>query len=168
MKTLNLTLGLAVALALLPDPGGAQNPAAVAEGAKLYGQNCMRCHSARSPTERNDREWVTIVNHMRARANMRKSEAQAMVAYLQATNTPEAPSTATASTNPRQDETAAPSGSAAAAEEAAAPAGAGEEPGNVERKKAGPELVLVDLADSKLSPETRAAVERYLEALRNP
>lgn len=173
MKTLNLALGVAVALALLPDPGGAQDMAAVAEGAKLYGQNCVRCHSARSPTERTDREWVTIVNHMRARANMRKSEAQAMIAYLQATNLPETSGTATASASPTQDASPAPTGTTSAAEADASPATATvDEPlpgsGDVAGKEGPPLLVVVDLADPELAPDARAAVERYLEALRNP
>lgn len=90
MKTLLTALAAALALVLTPTEGEAQSAAAVAEGAKLYGQNCLRCHTARSPMERTDREWVTIVNHMRARANLTRSHARALTAFLQQTNAPEA------------------------------------------------------------------------------
>lgn len=66
----------------------AQNTSAIAEGARLWAANCTRCHNARSPAERTDRQWVTVVNHMRARANMTRAEAKAIVAYLQAVNLP--------------------------------------------------------------------------------
>ena len=39
--------------------------------------------------ERNDQDWKTIVTHMRVRANLSKSEARAIVAYIQMTNMPE-------------------------------------------------------------------------------
>lgn len=150
MKTLNLALGIAMSLALLPVTAAAQSPETVARGAQLYGQHCMRCHSARSAMERTDREWVTIVNHMRSRANLMKSDAQAMTVFLQAINAPEASGVATASAAGTPDPSAAPAGGAAVT---------GEEEG-------GPLLVLVDLGDPTLDPETRGAIQRYLELLR--
>ena len=67
-----------------------QDPAQIAAGAQIYANTCSRCHNARSGSERTDAEWVTIVGHMRARANMSKSSAAAVLAFLQATNVPEA------------------------------------------------------------------------------
>lgn len=67
----------------------AQDPSLIGKGATLWANNCTRCHNARSPMERNDRGWVTVVQHMRARANLTKSEARAITAYLQAVNRPE-------------------------------------------------------------------------------
>nr|NIP57507.1 cytochrome c [Gemmatimonadota bacterium]NIU30283.1 cytochrome c [Gemmatimonadota bacterium]NIW63354.1 hypothetical protein [Gemmatimonadota bacterium] len=55
MKTLLTALAASVALVLLPTEGEAQATEAIATGAKLYGQNCLRCHTARSPMERTDR-----------------------------------------------------------------------------------------------------------------
>lgn len=66
-----------------------RNAQKMAEGAQIYNANCMRCHNARSPTERNDREWATIVAHMRARGNLTRSEAEAVLVYLRASNRPE-------------------------------------------------------------------------------
>lgn len=141
MRILKLALGVTIGLGLLPVTALAQDAAAVAEGAQLYGQNCVRCHTARSPMERTDREWVTIVNHMRARANLRKSEAQAMIAFLQATNGMEAPGT------PARAEVRSVEG---------------------DREQTSLLLGISDLADPELSPELRRAVERYLlELLRD-
>ncbi len=58
----------------------------VADGAKIYGTMCGNCHNARSPLERSDRQWVTIANHMRARANLTGKEVRGVLAFLQATN----------------------------------------------------------------------------------
>jgi mono/diheme cytochrome c family protein len=58
----------------------------VQRGAEVYGATCGRCHTARSPLERLDREWVTIGNHMRVRANLTGPQTRAVLAFLQATN----------------------------------------------------------------------------------
>jgi mono/diheme cytochrome c family protein len=80
------------ALSVLVAPGLAgqeQDPTLVGEGAVIYSTNCARCHNARSSTERTDAQWRVIVAHMRVRANMTRSQAEAVLAYLQATNLPE-------------------------------------------------------------------------------
>jgi mono/diheme cytochrome c family protein len=66
-----------------------EDPALVARGAEVYSTTCGRCHNVRSGAERTDREWIAIIAHMRARANMTKSDAAAVLAFLQATNAPE-------------------------------------------------------------------------------
>ena len=68
----------------------AQERSAIAEGASLWANNCMRCHNARSPMERTDREWKTITSHMRIRANLTRTEARLITFYLQTLNIPEA------------------------------------------------------------------------------
>lgn len=71
-----------------PRTGAAQQApgTAVAEGARVYGATCGRCHNPRSPLERSDREWVVIVNHMRVRGNLTGGQARQVLAFLQATN----------------------------------------------------------------------------------
>ncbi len=75
---------------LVPSPMQAQEEKpGIAEGAVVFAANCSRCHNARSGTERTDEAWVPIVAHMRARANLTKREAQAVLVFLQGTNLPE-------------------------------------------------------------------------------
>ncbi len=109
-EALGWGVGLAVLL-LLPGVAAAQaNGGDVAEGARVYGDMCGRCHNPRSPLERTDRDWVTIANHMRVRANMSGKQLQDVLAFLQATNT-----------DPRER---APIGGGAAAEAGALGSGA--------------------------------------------
>ncbi len=70
----------------IPQAAAGQSSDAVAEGARVYGGMCGRCHNPRSPLERSDRDWVTIVNHMRIRANLTGQQVKAVLAFLQATN----------------------------------------------------------------------------------
>lgn len=85
MMTWTLALGM-----LLPAAAQAQqDPQLVGQGAQVYSNNCGRCHNARSSAERTDADWIPIVMHMRARANLTREEARAVLAYLQATNMPE-------------------------------------------------------------------------------
>ena len=70
----------------VPGPVPAETTNLVAEGAMLYAANCGRCHNMRSSTERTDAQWRVIVSHMRTRANLTRSEAEALRAFLQATN----------------------------------------------------------------------------------
>lgn len=58
----------------------------IGRGAQVYANQCGRCHNMRSSVERTDAQWRVIVSHMRIRANMTRSEAEAVLAFLQATN----------------------------------------------------------------------------------
>lgn len=80
---------LALAAALSSSLGAQQQTAqpSVQEGARVYGNMCGRCHNPRSPMERSDRDWVTISNHMRVRANLTGRQVRDVLAFLQATNT---------------------------------------------------------------------------------
>lgn len=85
MKRITSLLIVMIALSISGLAYG-QDPAEIAEGAKAWAKNCTRCHNARSPMERNDRDWATIAAHMRARANLTKTETRMIVAYLQMMN----------------------------------------------------------------------------------
>lgn len=92
MKRIATISVLVTALAALPSGVHAQSQQdmlAVAEGAVIFSRTCARCHNARSSMERTDRAWQTIIAHMRARANLTKTQARNLVAYFQATNAPE-------------------------------------------------------------------------------
>lgn len=82
----------------------------VAAGAKVYAENCGRCHNPRSSTERTDREWTVIINHMRVRAGLTGGQARQVLAFLQETNGLPSRASAEAVMAPRATEPEAPAG----------------------------------------------------------
>lgn len=84
LKRLQLVAATGALLFLVPPATAAGQ--AEAQGVRLWSQNCGRCHNLRAATERTDREWVTIMAHMRARANLTRSTAEQILAFLQSTN----------------------------------------------------------------------------------
>jgi mono/diheme cytochrome c family protein len=87
--TQKILLAVAVAGVVIAAPTGvaAQERGDVARGAEAYGATCGRCHTARSPVERSDRDWIVIVNHMRARgAGITGQQVRDLLAFLQASN----------------------------------------------------------------------------------
>lgn len=79
------TFSIAVAM-LIALPAAAFPQQSVADGVRLWSQNCGRCHNFRPAEERSDQDWATIISHMRVRANMKRSDAQAILAFLQSSN----------------------------------------------------------------------------------
>ncbi|MDQ7048026.1 MAG: c-type cytochrome [Enterobacterales bacterium] len=59
----------------------------VAEGAKLYSENCARCHNARPASDYTKREWSVVMPHMREKAHMTGTETLAVEAFLDSTLT---------------------------------------------------------------------------------
>lgn len=55
-------------------------------GVQLWGENCMRCHSAPSPADFNDTDWSTIEMHMRVRANLTPEESKKIFDFLRSAN----------------------------------------------------------------------------------
>ncbi len=88
----NLIRGLAactITALIIASPLRAQTTeetSAMARGAAVYGNMCGRCHNPRSPLERDDRDWVTIIQHMRIRGNLTGGQVENVLAFLQATN----------------------------------------------------------------------------------
>ncbi len=78
-----------IGLLWMPTGAAGQDGAKIADGARVWAENCTRCHNARSPLERNDTDWAIIMGHMRARANLTKTQATTVTIYLQAINRPE-------------------------------------------------------------------------------
>ena len=52
-------------------------------GARLWEDNCVRCHNLRLPDSYTDGEWAIVAHHMRLRANLTGEEARAILAFLQ-------------------------------------------------------------------------------------
>lgn len=79
-----LLLGLA-ACATTDSAAAGAAPAAPG-GAKLWSQNCVRCHNNRSPASYSDSEWSVAMRHMRVRANLTAEEERAILEFLQSAN----------------------------------------------------------------------------------
>ncbi|TWX54640.1 cytochrome c [Colwellia hornerae] len=63
------------------------DPSLVAQGAKIFSENCGRCHNARPAEEYSKMEWSVVIPHMRAKAHMTGKEALAVEAFLGSTLT---------------------------------------------------------------------------------
>lgn len=63
--------------AKLGDPG---------KGAKVWSENCGRCHNIRDARELRDDQWVTTAFHMRIRAGLTGQETRDVLAFLISTN----------------------------------------------------------------------------------
>lgn len=96
-----------LSLLSLPDSAIAQSSDKINRGAKLWTATCHRCHNRRLPTERTDRQWDVIVSHMRTRANLTRSEVEAIAAFLKTVNGHENPTNE--NQRPGPDSTATPS-----------------------------------------------------------
>lgn len=56
------------------------------DGAKVFRDNCVKCHSERSPMEKTDAEWDVTITHMRTVAGMTADESRAVLKFLKDNN----------------------------------------------------------------------------------
>ena len=56
------------------------------DGAKLWAQNCIRCHNGRPPSEFSNAQWDVVMLHMRIRAGLAAEDARAIHEFLQTAN----------------------------------------------------------------------------------
>ena len=56
------------------------------KGAKLWGAECGLCHHARPGSEFNRLDWDTLLLHMRVRANLPASDAEAIRVFLRSSH----------------------------------------------------------------------------------
>lgn len=85
MKEITAVLGFAMLLTTGCAAGAIQERGMqdmAADGATLWRQTCSHCHNFRSAQEFTAQQWPIIVAHMRTRADLSKSEAEAVAAYL--------------------------------------------------------------------------------------
>ena len=62
------------------------DPAAFARGARLWADNCARCHNMRDAKELRDDQWKPVVTHMRIRAPLTGAEQRDVLLFLQSSN----------------------------------------------------------------------------------
>ena len=58
------------------------NSGNVVHGAKVWANNCSRCHNYRSPTEYSTKDWHLIMQHMRIQAGLTGQDARDVYAFL--------------------------------------------------------------------------------------
>ncbi len=56
------------------------------DAAKLWAQNCTRCHNQRPAKSFSDAQWDTIVHHMRVRGNITGGDARLIAEFLKGAN----------------------------------------------------------------------------------
>jgi hypothetical protein len=74
------------------EPPSAQEAAAreavdAALGAKVFAEQCVRCHDAPDPASRSRRQWNAIALHMRAFADISRQDEERVLAFLRKFNT---------------------------------------------------------------------------------
>lgn len=57
-----------------------------AAGARLWAQNCVRCHNIRTPASYSDDHWEVTMLHMRIQASLTVQEHDAILQFLKAAN----------------------------------------------------------------------------------
>lgn len=62
------------------------DPMQIARGAKLWAENCNRCHNIRDPKELRDYEWEVSVTHMRAVSGIPGDIARDIMVFLKSSN----------------------------------------------------------------------------------
>lgn len=62
------------------------DPMQIARGAKLWAENCNRCHNIRDPKEIRDYEWEISVTHMRVLSGIPGDMARDIMAFLKSSN----------------------------------------------------------------------------------
>lgn len=92
MKTLRIKyfLFFITTALILSTPGYASDYPAIGDfqkGAKIWADNCGRCHNIRGAKELKDDQWVSTIFHMRIRAGLTGHEARDVITFLQGSNT---------------------------------------------------------------------------------
>jgi len=57
-------------------------------GAKVWAQNCSRCHNARDPADLRDDQWISTAFHMRVRAGLTGQQTRDVLTFMQDSNVP--------------------------------------------------------------------------------
>lgn len=56
------------------------------QGAKVWAENCSRCHNMRDPQDLRDDQWITTAFHMRVRAGLTGQQTRDVLTFLQESN----------------------------------------------------------------------------------
>jgi hypothetical protein len=64
-----------------------QEAMAMALGAKIFAEQCVRCHAAPDPLSRNRQQWNAIALHMRLFADLSRADQRSVLIFLHHVNT---------------------------------------------------------------------------------
>ena len=85
-RTVGTLLALAAGLLLAgcagTSTGDGGESLSARDGARIWSGTCDNCHNLRRPSEYSAEEWPVIVQHMRTRAGLTRSQADAVAAFL--------------------------------------------------------------------------------------
>lgn len=84
ISALLLALSLPTLVLAVHFPG----PGDPVPGAKVWAENCTRCHNARDPADLRDDQWVSTIFHMRIRAGLTGQQARDVLTFMQDSNVP--------------------------------------------------------------------------------
>ncbi len=73
---------LLLLLAAASAGAAADSPMDIAMGAKVYAEQCWRCHETPDPATRDGRAWRAVSLHMRVFACLTRAEQQQLAAFL--------------------------------------------------------------------------------------
>jgi len=76
------SLPISVSASQFPEAG---DPVA---GAKVWAENCSRCHNARDPADLRDDQWISTAFHMRLRAGLTGQQTRDVLTFMQDSNVP--------------------------------------------------------------------------------
>jgi len=84
LKYHTAAFGLAASLLFVGCAGAPVREAATEaeHGAQVWRMTCARCHNLRPAPEFTAEQWGVIVNHMRTRQDLTRSDAEAVAAFL--------------------------------------------------------------------------------------
>jgi len=80
----------------------ASDPELIAKGAKLYSENCGRCHNPRPASDYSKKEWSVVMPHMREKAHMTGKESLAVEAFIASTLTADVRNDRLSSSDPKE------------------------------------------------------------------
>lgn len=86
MKTIHAVMAAAILLVAAGcatmGSGDGMQQMNTASAAELWRATCSHCHNLRGAQEYTAEQWSVIVSHMRTRADISKSDAERIAAYL--------------------------------------------------------------------------------------
>lgn len=87
MSNSTLSALLLILACSAPSIAAEDAPLEMALGAKVFAENCARCHEAPEPSFRDGRAWRAVSLHMRVFAYISRDEQHQVLAFLRSQNT---------------------------------------------------------------------------------